>query len=105
MALALLSHRAARQFFLALGRAHEGGARTVFDIDYRSQLWADERDAALYCAHAASLSEIVFGNKEEVCLLSGRVPLQRAASSILSLGPRTLVAKRGAEGAQRFGCG
>jgi 5-dehydro-2-deoxygluconokinase len=66
----------------ALG-AHRG--TTIFDLDWRPDLWEEARDYPPLAARAAANADIVIGNEEEV-----------AAAQI---DPPTLVLKRGEHGA------
>jgi 5-dehydro-2-deoxygluconokinase len=79
-----LAQSPSRETTLEALRAHRG--TTIFDLDWRPTLWDDPAEYPPLAAEAASASDIVIGNEEEV-----------AAAGLRSV-PR-LVLKRGDRGA------
>jgi 5-dehydro-2-deoxygluconokinase len=79
-----LAQSPSRETTLEALRAHRG--TTIFDLDWRPTLWNDPAEYPPLAAEAASASDIVIGNEEEV-----------AAAGLRSV-PR-LVLKRGDRGA------
>jgi 5-dehydro-2-deoxygluconokinase len=65
--------------------AHRG--TTVFDLDWRPDLWDDEGEYAAYAREAAAASDLVVGNDEEF-----------AAAELLAMPPKAVL-KRGEHGA------
>ncbi len=87
--------------FLAAKRARAGGAKIVFDIDYRPYSWSGDREAADVCGRLAAASDIVIGNDEEFDILaSGEGGMQFARD--LSRRIDMVVYKMGARGARTF---
>ena len=80
-----LAQSPSRETTLAALRAHRG--TTIFDLDWRPQLWEEPGEYPALAGEAVDVADVVVGNEEEV----------EAAS--LSERPRRLVLKRGGEGA------
>ncbi|TWX64361.1 5-dehydro-2-deoxygluconokinase [Colwellia demingiae] len=62
---ALSSSPSREATLLAIDYARRAGTLVVLDIDYRAYSWNSPEDSALYYQLAASLSDIVIGNREE----------------------------------------
>lgn len=61
-----LSSSPSREATLAAIRyAREAGTLVVLDVDYRAYSWRSEEDSSLYYQMAASMSDVVIGNREE----------------------------------------
>lgn len=102
------SSEAAQKKAIRLARAH--GARVVFDIDYRPNLWGLAGHAAGFERYVASDvvsqkyksvlpdCDLVVGTEEEVLIASGEAELSVALRTIRSLTSATIVLKRGAMG-------
>jgi 5-dehydro-2-deoxygluconokinase len=80
-----LAQSPSRETTLAALVEHRG--RTVFDLDWRPMLWADEAEFPALAARACAAADLVLGNEEEV------------EAAALSKPPRALVLKRGERGA------
>jgi 5-dehydro-2-deoxygluconokinase len=87
-------------------RARAAAVPVIFDIDYRPYSWPSTADAALVCAQAAALSDIVIGNDEEFGLLAGgHEQGAEAARDLAAATAAFAVYKMGAAGARSFACG
>ncbi len=62
---ALSSSPSREATLLAIDYARRAGTLVVLDIDYRAYSWGSPEDSALYYQMAASMSDIVIGNREE----------------------------------------
>ncbi|MCA1490994.1 5-dehydro-2-deoxygluconokinase [Ensifer sp. NBAIM29] len=94
----------------AMRIAKENGARIVFDIDYRPNLWGlaghdagESRYIAsdLVSAHLKTVlgdCNLIVGTEEEVLIASGESDLLQALKTIRSLSDATIVLKRGPMG-------
>lgn len=100
-ALAESPAREATLFALQANRAR--GGVNVLDVDWRPQLWADERVAPVYYRIALTLTDIVIANEPELEFAGGPGEPAEAAARILALGPKRVVAKRGGAGVMLFG--
>ena len=78
-----LAQSPSRETTLDVLRTHRG--RTIFDLDWRPNLWDDAREYPALAAAAAAAAEIVIGNEEEV--------------EVAQIDAPTLVLKRGEHGA------
>jgi 5-dehydro-2-deoxygluconokinase len=74
----------------------------IFDLDYRPSFWS--RPAAYQEAVEAVLprADIVVGNEDEVRAATGLTDARAGITKLGELGPRTIVLKRGGEGAILF---
>lgn len=102
-ALAESPAREATLFALQANRAQ--GGINVIDLDWRPRLWADERIAQLYYRIALTMTDIVLANEPELAFAGGSDEPEHAATAILALGPKQVVAKRGGDGVLLFGQG
>ena len=88
-----------------LGR--EAGLTISLDVNLRRRLWSDETAGPVLRELAAGV-DVVFGSPDELAVLAAedatREPAELAAA-VASLGPTTIVAKLGAEGAVGFEAG
>jgi 5-dehydro-2-deoxygluconokinase len=98
--------------------ARQAGATVVLDIDFRPDQWHDPRAFGIVLRSALRLVDIVFGTEDEInaAMLSSQDQVSlthsqvsdarvsgdtsAAIQALLSLGPRVLVQKRGADGAR-----
>ncbi|MGF1769194.1 5-dehydro-2-deoxygluconokinase [Enterovibrio makurazakiensis] len=91
----------------AMQTAQLSGTLVVLDLDYRPYSWASAADPAHYYRLAASLSDVVIGNREEYEVMG--IPHDNeeshinAASELLSGGTELVVIKAGSEGCDLFG--
>ncbi|WP_104662603.1 bifunctional 5-dehydro-2-deoxygluconokinase/5-dehydro-2-deoxyphosphogluconate aldolase [Ensifer adhaerens] len=94
----------------AIRIAKENGAKVVFDIDYRPNLWglaghdagesryiASDRVSA-HLKTVLSDCDLIVGTEEEVLIASGESDLLQALKTIRSLSKATIVLKRGPMG-------
>ncbi len=98
----------------AMGHAKAAGTRIVFDIDYRPVLWGltghglGERRfvaSASVSAHLQTIvpeCDLVVGTEEEIHIAGGATDTLAALKRLRTLGPATLVLKRGAAGCVVF---
>jgi len=93
-----ISAEAADAVFEAMALAKESGGRVAFDTNYRARLWPPARAAALI-RQAISLSDIAFPGLEDMGALFGMSDPEEIVRLCLSLGPRTVALKMGAQGA------
>jgi 5-dehydro-2-deoxygluconokinase len=89
-----LAQSPSRETTLAALSAHAG--TTIFDLDWRPTLWERSGEYGELARAAAGVSDIVIGNEEEVEAAAGD------ARTLLELGVRTLVLKRGKRGVLLF---
>ncbi|QRR01193.1 5-dehydro-2-deoxygluconokinase [Dyadobacter sandarakinus] len=109
--------------FFALEQAREHGVTTLLDIDFRADQWFDPRAFGVTIRAALSSFEIVVGTEEEILatFLTDKEQLlikhqqisapeirgniDTAIQQILAAGVKTLVVKRGKDGASIFQSG
>jgi 5-dehydro-2-deoxygluconokinase len=89
-----LAQSPSRETTLEAMAAH--GGTTIFDLDWRPTLWLEATDYAELARTAAGHADIVIGNEEEIEAAAGD------ARTLLELGVRTLVLKRGERGVLLF---
>jgi 5-dehydro-2-deoxygluconokinase len=98
--------------------ARRAGTTVVLDIDFRPDQWHDERAFGITIRSALRLVDIVIGTEDEInaAMLTDASQIQlthsqvsdarvsgdidAAIQSLLALGPRVLLQKRGADGAR-----
>jgi 5-dehydro-2-deoxygluconokinase len=77
---------------------HRPEGITVFDLDYRPSLWADETEAAGLYREALGHATVAVGNRDEVEVAVGtRDPLD-ASTALLELGVELAIVKQGPKG-------
>ena len=94
----------------AIRLAKANGAKVVFDIDYRPNLWglaghaagferyvASDRVTKIYQSILAD-TDLVVGTEEEIAIAAGTSDLPSALKAIRALTKATIVLKRGAKG-------
>jgi 2-dehydro-3-deoxygluconokinase len=98
-----LSGSAAAAVVEAVRLARLGGALVSFDVNYRSKLWATDAARATLSALARS-ADIVIASDDELALIvdEAGLPDSSAAAALSGFGVRTLVIKRGADGASAY---
>src|SRR5437870_10859940 len=89
-----LAQSPSRETTLAALAAHNG--TTIFDLDWRPTLWERAEDYGELARKAAGNADIAIGNEEEVEAAAGD------AHTLLELGVRALVLKRGERGVLLF---
>jgi len=91
---------------LAMKIARSEGVIVVLDIDYRAYSWTDIETASLYYQIAASLSDIVIGNTEEISVLEALEQTERSndesAQQLLDAGAALIIIKAGEEGSKVY---
>jgi 2-dehydro-3-deoxygluconokinase len=97
-----LSATAAAAVERALDLASTAGVEVAFDVNLRRRLWADE-EAAPVLRTLVPRVNVLFATEEELAVLSGNSNGRSGADWALESGVRTVVIKRGAEGAIAFG--
>lgn len=99
---AALSESAAAAVRRAVAVAREAGVPVSFDVNYRAGLWPRERAAEALTPLAMS-ADIVFGSEDELALVTGNTrDIAKSAAILLAGGPRTVLAKLGADGAAAY---
>jgi 5-dehydro-2-deoxygluconokinase len=96
--------------------ARQAGAEVVFDLDFRPDQWHDPRAFGVAARSAMRLVDIVIGTEDEInaAMLTDpsqitlthsqvsdtkvRGDISRAVKTILALGPKAVLQKRGEEG-------
>jgi 2-dehydro-3-deoxygluconokinase len=96
-----LSETAAAAVERALELAAAAGVEVSFDVNLRRRLWADELAAPALQSLVPRVN-VLFATEEELLVLSGTSEIQAGAEWALELGVRTVVIKRGVEGAIAF---
>jgi 5-dehydro-2-deoxygluconokinase len=104
-ALAQLPSREAT--FVAIDHARANGTRVVLDLDYRAYSWASLDDAAACLRKAASLSDIVIGNREEFDVLENDLIINTpsdddTAKRFLTYSTQIVVLKAGHLGSKTY---
>lgn len=102
-ALAESPVREAALYALQVNR--DRGGINVMDVDWRPGLWADHQVARVYYRLALGLVDTVIANEPELEFAGQSPDPETAARTILALGPRRVVAKRGGAGVMLFGEG
>jgi 5-dehydro-2-deoxygluconokinase len=74
----------------------------IFDLDYRPTFWAGAGDYQQAVQAALPRADIVVGNEDEVRAASGVDDPREGIVSLRALGPRTVILKRGGEGAALY---
>lgn len=80
-------------------RARAGGALVSLDVNHRSALWRDERDAIAAYRDLASRADIVFAGEDEATLLTGERAISDQVRRLREWGVDSIVIKRGEAGA------
>lgn len=83
----------------AIDRARAAGAIVSFDVNHRSALWRDDRDAGEAYRALAARSDIVFAGDDEAMLVTGESEVDAQLAALRALGPDNVVIKRGDKGA------
>lgn len=83
----------------AIDRAKDAGVRVSFDVNHRSALWQDGRDAGAAYRTLASRADIVFAGDDEAALLTGARDPRAQLDAIRALGAECAIIKLGADGA------
>lgn len=92
-----LSDEPSRTATLEAIRARNGGI-TIHDLDYRSMLWPDPRDATRFAREAIAGSTVVVGNQDEVEMATGTRDPEAGAAALLDMGVQLAVVKQGMRG-------
>ncbi|WP_029422817.1 5-dehydro-2-deoxygluconokinase [Alicyclobacillus macrosporangiidus] len=87
----------------ALEANRNSGGVNVLDLDWRPMFWASPEEAHLYYRTAMRLADVVLANEPELEFAGGSSDPDEAAQSILKLGVREVVAKRGGAGVRYYG--
>jgi 2-dehydro-3-deoxygluconokinase len=95
-----LSDSARAAISAAVAAASDAGAHVSFDVNYRAALWP-RLDAARTLRPLAQRADTVLASEDEVELVTPEGPVAGAES--LAVGGRTVVVKRGADGASVIG--
>ncbi|WP_425037783.1 PfkB family carbohydrate kinase [Primorskyibacter sp. S187A] len=91
--------------FAAFEKARAAGLPVIFDIDYRPYSWPSPEVAADVLSRAGDLADLIVGNDEEFGFMAGDYGRGLAKAKALAEGGRTIVYKRGPEGAITFADG
>jgi 2-dehydro-3-deoxygluconokinase len=96
-----LSASAAATVERAVELAYTAGVKVSFDVNLRRRLWADGEAAPVLRSLVPRVT-VLFATEEEIAVLSGESDVRRSAEWALGAGVRTVVVKRGAQGAIAF---
>lgn len=99
--LAREESRLATMRALELHRA--AGGINVMDVDWRPMFWPDKAFAKSCYEDAIRLVDVLIANEPELAFVGASEDVLTARDHVSSLGPRELVAKRGAQGVHYFG--
>ena len=87
--------------------ARDAGATISLDVNLRRRLWS-EAEAASVLRDLAAGVDVVLGSPDELALIAGvdgDAPVEEAVNAVAQLGPSSVVAKLGSEGALGFKSG
>lgn len=84
---------------VGLLQQREGFGRTSFDVNYRTELWADPEEAAHQLVTLARLADIVFIGDDEARALLGTDDVNEVAAHLMRRPAQEVVLKRGGGGA------
>ncbi len=82
-----------------VARAVAAGVPVSFDVNHRSNLWADAEAAAERYRAIAAQASVVFAGDDEAALIVGPGSAEELAERVAALGPAEVVIKLGADGA------
>jgi 5-dehydro-2-deoxygluconokinase len=74
----------------------------IFDLDYRPSFWSGAGAYQTAVQAALPRADIVVGNEDEVRAATGNDDPRKGIAALRALGPRTVILKRGGEGAALF---
>lgn len=74
----------------------------IFDLDYRPMFWPSPTAYAAAVAEVLPRADIVLGNEDEVRAATGMEDARQGIAALRACGPRTLILKRGGDGAVLF---
>lgn len=81
----------------AVGEAKRCGVTVSFDVNYRARVWKNV-DPAPCLREFVAAADVVFASEHEAALLVGEGEPATSAARLATLGPRTVVIKRGEQG-------
>lgn len=87
--------------------ARDAGATISLDVNLRRRLWSEDEAASVLRDLAAGV-DVVLGSPDELALIAGvdgDAPVEEAVNAVAQLGPSSVVAKLGSEGALGFESG
>ena len=87
--------------------ARDAGATISLDVNLRRRLWSEDEAASVLRDLAAGV-DVVLGSPDELALIAGvdgDAPVEEAVHAVAQLGPSSVVAKLGSEGALGFESG
>ncbi len=96
--LSLTDEPARSATFYAVDIARKGGAVISYDPNFRAALWPDEKTAVSRMKEMLPLADMVKVSDEESLLLTGCTSYEKAADSILSMGPSFVAVTLGSRG-------
>jgi 2-dehydro-3-deoxygluconokinase len=102
-----LSESAHRSVMTAIAFARANHVQVSFDVNLRRRLWSDQ-EAAAWLQPIAIEADLVFGDVDELAVVSGLAPSENgleAARALRAGGTGTVIVKRGAAGATLVGKG
>lgn len=83
----------------AIDRARAGGVLVSFDVNHRSALWRDGRDAGEAYRRIAARADLVFAGDDEARLMTGETDPEAQLAAFRAFGAECAVIKLGADGA------
>jgi 2-dehydro-3-deoxygluconokinase len=87
--------------------ARDAGATISLDVNLRRRLWSED-EAAAVLGDLATGVDVVLGSPDELALIAGvdsDAPVEEVVNAVAQLGPSSVVAKLGSEGALGFESG
>jgi 2-dehydro-3-deoxygluconokinase len=87
--------------------ARDAGATISLDVNLRRRLWSEDEAAGVLRDLAAGV-DVVLGSPDELALIAdadGDAPVEEVVNAVAQLGPSTVVAKLGSDGALGFESG
>lgn len=82
-----------------LAAIERAGGTVIHDLDHRPQLWPSDAEARRWAERAIDRAAVVIGNVDEFEMAVGTRDPDRAAAAILERGAKTVIVKRGPDGA------
>ena len=83
----------------AAERARAADATVFLDIDFRPEVWHDQRAFAVVLRRVLSLVDVAIGTEEEISAVGTNGTVAAGVEALRSSGLQALVVKRGAQGA------
>jgi len=83
-----------------LKAARSASLQTIFDVDYRASSWTSPEEAGRIARTVLNCVDVVFGNEDELHLLTGTDDSKAQVTAVLDAGPKVLIRKLGSRGVE-----